>query len=368
MSIAELGHASTIAGTQQRQPGGKESFARFRIGQQVDVYIRQQLAANRYLVEFAGTQHVVEAAMSLTAGTTLAASVTAIGDKLELKIAAFAGSKPGATADRTVPLPRERQDETAELLDGIAQDCAVVLNDTDHSILASAMRAVAQPLDMAQAGLFLTKLQRPIEAAALQSLYAALAWMATPSSAADTAGDAIDLAGKNVAELAAAIEQQLHAGIDTATAASTGERDGEQLAHRLLNEQDDSSVGYAYGSLPILIADQLVELDVVLFRDRRAADDSTARKRLVMTLQTAHLGRVEIMAQSLGARLTIAIRTDTAAASAALAAHADEARALVADLGWNVEAIEYDVDPLRTRAPRTIVEHVLQAGSVDRLV
>jgi hypothetical protein len=43
-------------------------------------------------------------------------------------------------------------------------------------------------------------------------------------------------------------------------------------------------------------------------------------------------------------------------------------RELVTQLGWNVESIQFDVDPLRTRAAREIVGHVLKSGTLDRLV
>jgi hypothetical protein len=140
------------------------------------------------------------------------------------------------------------------------------------------------------------------------------------------------------------------------------------MARDLLNANDDGALAYAYGTLPVMVADQLVELDIVLFRDRQEAQASHAMRKLVMTLQTENLGRVEVMAQALGSRLTIAIKAQNAEASAALSAQADEVRELVVQLGWHVEAIDYGIDPLHTRAAREIVDHVLQSGSIDRWV
>jgi len=87
----------------------------------------------------------------------------------------------------------------------------------------------------------------------------------------------------------------------------------------------------------------------------------------VMTLKTATLGRVEVQANAVGDRLSIAINADSAASSEALAAHADEVRELIARLGWNVEKISYDFSAVRDNASRHIVDHVLNTGTLSRL-
>jgi hypothetical protein len=144
--------------------------------------------------------------------------------------------------------------------------------------------------------------------------------------------------------------------------------DDRELAARLLNEQDEGSMAYSYGTVPLLIADQLIELDVVLFRERGKQGTQTSVRRLVMTLRTQTLGRVEVMAQAVGARLTIALTAQSESASDSLAQHADEVRELIGRLGWQVESIRYDVDAERARAADHIVRHVLSAGTVDCMV
>jgi hypothetical protein len=121
--------------------------------------------------------------------------------------------------------------------------------------------------------------------------------------------------------------------------------------------------------LPLVIADQLFELDLVYFRDRHSsAESSTRSKRMVMTLNAPTLGRVEVLAQSIGDRLSITIKSDSEASRQILSAERERVRELLARLGWAIDGVAYEVDGIETRAASHVVDHVLGGDSLSRWV
>jgi hypothetical protein len=285
---------------------------------------------------------------------------------------------------------QEEQGDGGDVLAQLEARYAVSLSESAREVLAVAMESVADGATMAGAGLYLAKLGLPVEPAALQALYAAQVGddeSASTSAQLDATamlhnldahsdanlgplamlmGNTLDNATSGQA--AAAVAQQLPAGLQS-TGSGGKDRDSSdrrELARRLLNVQDEGSVAYRQGLLPVLIDGQLVELDLVYFNERREADRPAGLRRLVMTLKTQTLGRVEVLAQAVGDRLSISIKAETATSSDVLAAHADEVRDLIARLGWNVEAISYDLNARGGPAARHIVDHVLNAGTLSR--
>ena len=362
MSISDLTHTSSVipSAANRREQPSRRPFHRLSVGQMLDLKVLQKVGDGRFLVQFDGGKHLVETAMALRAGSTLRATVAGIGERLELKYVDAPAAPMEAALDAPSPVDDVEADEDSVLLDDLQQQYDVVLSYEDRRSIAAAMQGAAEPMQVANAGLFLGKLLQPIGDEALQAIYSALSWSqrttATPSTATDVS--ALLEQFPNPAAVSDFSESM-------ADSLAPGDR---KLAERLLNEQDDGSMAYSYGTVPLLIADQLVELDVVMFRERNKQDAQAAVRRLVMTLRTETLGRVEVLAQAVGQRLTIALTAESTSASDALAKHADEVRELVGRLGWQVEAIHYDVDTERARAADHIVRHVLSAGTVDCMV
>jgi hypothetical protein len=147
------------------------------------------------------------------------------------------------------------------------------------------------------------------------------------------------------------------------------ERKQRERAWELLNDQDGGSVEYRYGVLPVIVADQLFELDLVYFRERQSsAEHTAASKRMVMTLNAPALGRVEVVAHAIGERVAVTIKTQSDAAKEILRAEHERVREMLGRLGWGVDAVRYEVDDLDTRASGRIVEHVLNGDSLSRWV
>jgi len=217
---------------------------------------------------------------------------------------------------------------------------------------------------MLAAGLFLGKLDLSVDPANLHALYAIQQWTRTADA------QPIDEAfAPGPAAAPPAIAAQMLAVLqENSTPTSAQGRDERERARRLLNEPDDSSVSYRFGVLPVLIADQLVELDIVHFRERRRDDAPADSRRLVMTFSTANLGRVEVVARALDERLAISIATESTQSRELLAAGAKDVRSLVERLGWNVESVSYDVAANVGRAARHVIDHVLSGDTLSTLV
>jgi hypothetical protein len=326
-------------------------------GDKLELRVLQQLDEHRYLISLRGAQHVVSSMVPLTVGSTVRAVVTAVGEKLELR---YVGE------ERTAAV--EKEELEAQVDDAIveqAQRYAVNLQAPQLTTIEQAMREVAEPQAMLAGGLFLGKLGLEVEPANLHALYAAQKWHARAIDAT-TDRDASQMA--SIATPALLAEQMLAVLQEGASRPGAPDRDERGRARRLLNAPDDSSVSYRYGVLPVLIADQLVELDVVHFRERRRDDASAGNRRLVMTFSTSNLGRVEVVARALSERLAISIATDSPQARDLLAAGASDVRALAERLGWNVESVSYEIAADTNRAARHVIDHVLNGDTLSALV
>lgn len=358
---------------------------RANVGDQLQIHVGQRLGDGRYVASLGdGERHIVQSAMELTAGSTIRATVVSVGERLELKYT------PAGAAQPVAVIEIEPETTADAVLDELASRYAVELNPLDRLSIQSAMREVPNEEAIAEGGIFLSKLQLPVERNALQALYAAQQWGTTSATLPAAAAVVGDEGATNDLErlLLKALHpeqadsQESPGALDliAADAGSSGSPETadsesgslEDLARQLLNEQDDGALAYRYGTLPVIVANQLVELDLVHFRERGAGRgrDPALRdmQRLVMTFRTETLGRIEVVAHSLGDHLSIAISSESAQSNEALESHAADVRDLVARLGWRVDAVTYQLNPDPARASRRVMEHVLNAETLDRLL
>lgn len=380
MTVGGLNAANAAAPVARRSDQQRPSGPQLTIGERLDLRVLRNLGDRRYLVSYRDVQRIVQSTVSLTEGSKVRAVVSAVGEKLELKY---------VDAQNDAASAQEQSGDGSDALAQLEARYAVVLPEDSRQLLKAAMDSVADRATMAGSGLYLAKLALPVESDALQALYAAQVGDGETNSTIEAAAAASlnsfdphstaavshfatlmgDALGNAPSGHTAAVAQQLSAGLQS-TGTGTKDRDPNdrrELARRLLNVQDEGSLVYRQGVLPVLISGQLVELDLVYFNERREADRPVGLRRLVMTLKTETLGRIEVQAQAVGDRLAISINAETAAASEALSAHAGEVRELVRRLGWNVETVSYDFDARRDHASRHIVDHVLKAGTLSRL-
>ena len=368
-------------GAAARPRPGISTFENLSIGQNLKLQVLRQIDQHRYQVAFGGARHVVESRVPLKVGGHIEAQVESIGEKLELKYL-NAGPRFDAPEASTIAAPLAPQTETSAgeippWLAALAAQHRVPLDAAAGETIARAASAVKDPELMSRGGLFLQKLAQRVTPQDLEALYRVLnneegsAGLAAtrapiPLEPSADAGDAPEL-------LADALDAAVADGADTAMTevggdgnADAGADDSAQRALRLLNLQDESSVAWRYGTLPLLVAGQLIELDVVMFAEREKPKARGALKRLVMSLDTAHFGRVQVEARAVDSRIIVRIGAGTAEAVETLSAYGQDVRGAIERLGWSVDEIRYDIDARPQPVAHQVLNHVLSAGSVDR--
>jgi hypothetical protein len=230
--------------------------------------------------------------------------------------------------------------------------------------------------------LYLAKLGLPIEEQSLQALHAAQ----TSSGAASLAhaqwrsvSPLLEETASGNQESTQELAQVLGSALpETPTQTSFGggsadmSDDGsdpqkrDDLARALLNLQDGGSVGYGYGTLPVLVGGQLVELSLVVLQQRQQQNAPAAPvRRLVMNVPTESFGSVRIDARALENRLVVTFSGGSPRNTPELAACEDELQQLLKRLGWNVEGIDYRFGDAPDNGARDIIAHVLSSGTVD---
>ena len=393
MSVANVHPGPTTIPTHHGSAVGLRDTPRpWTVGQQVTVTVHRPLGGNYYLAQIAGRSgQVVASSVNLTAGTPLRAIVVAVGARLELKLLNPDNTPGFLVSDPDPETSDSPEEDTSQLpttdtagaatmgpqIDALSARYQVPLTRGNHARLAAAMSAVDQPRNMALGGLYLAKLGLPLTANTLGALYEAQ----DDSPGKRPSGEPLDL-GALIANLAPHAHSQLNALIGRmdstlngpfaagapATAAATHRQDAEagtpgtqnsaagggqkdntgtggsgDLARDLLNVPLGATVARHYGTFPVLVSGQLLELQFVAFQHRETAQEQNPVRRLFMTLHTPALGRLQIAAQAQGNRLSVTFTGESALATEALATHAPEVRELVGRLGWQVDSVVYGV-------------------------
>jgi hypothetical protein len=381
VTVSHVSASTHVVGSGSRRTADAHvqgSFEKFRVGQRLDMSVMQQLKEQQYLVSMAGGQHVVDSMVALEVGARVRAVVVAVGERLELK---YVASDQSPSEVHESASGAEEDASSPTLLAGLQSRYKITLSPEQQEFLERAVGRAADPTSMALSGLFLAKGGNPIAEQGLQAIYAVQRDDVAPSKAAGAAVEVSKLitataSGDNTASsdfaelLAGALHEApaamppLGVGNGNTSSEQSGADDGGELARWLLNIQDDGSVAYRYGTLPVMVAGQLVELDLVLFQQRPSQGAATQIRRLVMTLDTQSFGPLQVEARALDNRLAITFTGQSPQAAGDLASYSGEVRQLATRLGWNVEAVGYEYG--RTgRAARQIIDHVLAAGTVD---
>ncbi len=370
MNVGRLDSGHSLASTESR-PRRREH----RVGEQLRLSVLQRLDSTRYQVGFPDGWRVVNSTVALPVGGMIRATVTAVGEQLELQ---YQGS------DVVAASMAQHESNSEDALAEFEQRFKVSLSDSDKVILQESMSKSQDAQAMLRSGLFLGKLSLPMDDQNLGAVYQAQRWPDTVAVHGSIATHRLDR-GDEVEQLTNAVQSTLleppvspatlalHAPRNSIDSSADGDRDGDpereqrERAWQLLNDQDDGSVEYRYGVLPVIVADQLFELDLVYFRERQSSTEPAANsKRMVMTLNAPALGRVEVVAHALGERVSVTIKTQSDASKEILSAEHERVREVLERLGWGVDAVRYEVDGIDSRASAHIVEHVLNGDSLSR--
>lgn len=374
--ISHVHGALQLTRTARHASGGRrDSFDSLHAGDQLTLNVIRRVDSRTYMVSFNGEQHVMESSAQMTVGGQIRAVVTGVGDQLELRY--LETLSPAADEAKTA------RESAPSLLSSLETRYRLTLRANEHAQLEQAVEDAANPTAMALGGLFLAKLGVNLNEPALHAMHdaqlahaAALMPRSAPrdvSTVIEKTNDGDDDALQELAQvigeaLPEAPSQAMPSGSGDADSGNSDPQDSADLAKLFLNLQDDGNVGYRYGTLPVIVADQLVELDLVVLQQRQQESDATPARRLVMTLKTESFGQVRIDARALDNRLVVTFTGETAASAEELSARGHELRDLLKRLGWNVEGIGYELSATPGRAARHIIDHVLAAGTVDMVL
>lgn len=412
MSIQTIGSG---AGVTAGQVGGRFFLAgaaefadKLSVGQILKGRVLRQYEGSKYAVAFDGQERVVDSAVPLKTGELIYGRVIGLSDRVELQrvyqaegadsaeaplpnageTVAFGYARPGSALDET--LARYRVDLTA----------------ADRVQLEKTVRTAADGNAMAMAGAMLSKLGLRQAPELLWSLYSAMTRAPTPAGTDSDAALAVPVpiaaaGGVAVKELADALrtamddpkqgtEVERDAAEGTAEApAAPGEnpvpangvrdegdraRNGQQeeWAQRLLNAQTGGVVAHRSATLPLMVGDRLVEVDVALFEQRRDGEQKPAgrHRQLVFALATESLGAVEVRAQVIGDRVRVRVIGESSDKTDAIAAHAESLRQALGGTGWVLDEVSYETrDGGGANGPAcAVVAHVVSQDSLNRLV
>lgn len=380
MQIARTGQRSADA-------GDNGPFEPLRVGEQVLLKVMRAVDARTFIVSFGGEQHVVESSMQLPVGGRVRAVVTAVGERLELQYVETTAAPPAQREDERLATERDSAAMPAPtLLSALQTRYHVSLPAEEHAKLEHAVARATDPAAMALGGLFLAKLGVDVNPPALQAMHdvqvqhnvavAALITHLAPrdiSMLVDATSQGDDDGTQELTQVVAESLPQTPSeamSFDTSDAGSDQPdgRDAQDLAKLFLNLQDGGSVGYRYGTLPVIVSGQLVELDLVVLQQKPRDEATTPVRRLVMSLRTESFGQVRVDARALDNRLVVTVTSESPHSDEELSATRDELNTLLKRLGWNVEGIGYELDSQPPRAARQIIEHVLSAGTVDMVL
>ncbi len=357
----------------------EREFDVLAVGQTVRVTVLRRIDATHYEARVGEVRSRVESALTLHPGSSVEARVLALGSPLELRVLSTADSTGHPPTDWAADRDNGGSSPSA-LLAQLAAHFRVPLRATDQAMLNGLTAKAKDPLAMAQAGLYLLRQGVDPTPNAVQALYETLRQKSAsdPMSAATSppmTAPVPAVSGAMESPVTASLMAAFNGlatpaggeGAQSGFSGDEGQRQRQQqMAQWLLNVSDAGSVGYRYGTLPLLVSGRLVEIDLALFQEQPSVQVARPLHRMVMSVQTQRFGSVRVRLEALDERLQVTVSSETAAGTAALSESEPQLRALLADMGWHVETLAFHTEDAVRPAAQAIVQHVLLNGSVDR--
>lgn len=391
-ALARLGLQGARGAGSLSFPGDGDFASKLTLGQIIKGRVlRSYDGGQRHLVDFGGEQRVVDSSVPLRPDEVFQGRVVGLGEKVQLQ--KLAAETPAAAA-APAALPQRPAGAADGSLAALFARFGVELPPARVAEAQVVVNRLPQPATAASAALVLAKLGLPLDAQLIRLLHARL----SGQEAVDTSRGAVQLAtapaavqhaaavAPPVEALAAALAQLAAplplpvpaAGHDAALATSTSgdgggaRRDPREPGSRLLNVQTGGAVAHRLGRLPLLVDGRLLELELALFDEPGEGGDGGAapavprHRQVVIGLDTASLGRVEVRARIAGRHLALTMNTDASERTQALAGHAAALRESLSSLGFEVDAMAYETQAAGAPgAPlQAVVEHLITPGSV----
>jgi hypothetical protein len=416
MSISGIssGLTSTLQSSSARLflPGAAEFADKLTIGQILKGRVLRQYDGNRYLVDFGGDTRVVDSAIPLSTGELLHGRVVGLGDRVELQRMPNQdlgdGTRSALSEAATTSIAASG---SGDILANALARFQVNLSPADQTTLMRAVRSATDGSAMTIAGVLLSKLgltQSPDLLNAVYNMLVARRTSTTEQTAIDlqplmqgAAGSVIPPTAL-VAQLGEMLRQTLEESIPqrsegnetqastaaslpnlsisadpqsqgSATTTDSGAQNSEQLLGQwVLNAQTDGSVAHRTGTIPLLVGNRLMEVEVALFEQRRNADPKadTRHRQLIFRLNTETMGTVEISARLAGDHVRVQVVSEDDRAANSLSSETQVLRAALGEAGWKVDEVVYETRSLgdRNAAASAVIDHVINQDSLNRVI
>lgn len=392
---------------------GDDGFTRtLTIGQILKARILRHYEGGRYLAQIDGQQRVVDSALPLRVGETVQGRVTALDERVTLqRLMTDPGQQQPPRSTMQSPFSASGQ-----WLDELLARYEATLNPGERGVLLHQTARVSQPELMALGGVVLSKLGAAITAEFLSALYRVLntsqlrelvANLDTPYRLATASAISRSDSENTVQQLAGLIQSSRlenwrrsgEAGLEDGSIEASADHEGDQekgavttgngagegagrkwdapyrewlLGQRLLNTQSEGSVSHRLRHLPLWFGDHLVEISVALFSQQAAtcAEDGIRHRRLLLSLETANLGHLEITVNLAERHLRLYLTAAEAVATERLARHFGELKSELEKYGWQIDEIKYITAAKMEggTAVRAVVEHHIAQDSLCRLM
>jgi len=414
MTIAGIsgGLSPAIQGNSGRffLPGANEFADTLTVGQILKGRVLRQYDSNRYLVNFDGHERVVDSAIPLKTSEVLYGRVVGVGERVELQRVSVQASaeEEQAYLAKVVTGGELPASGSTGTLNQILAQFRVNLDAAEQATLAKVVGQSADANTAALAGVLLSKLGLAQSSVLLNAVYSVLLSKQSGSDARNLAESqalaqiltgvaalspqAIAQVGNllrqsleqslpNVEDNAARVESSAVRGdsalaVGNGSGADTADADlgshqsrQDSIGQLLLNVQTDGSVAHRMGTVPLLVGNRLLEVEVALFEQRRSPDPKTdvRHRHLVFRLQTDTLGQVEISAKLAGNHVRVYVAAEQDGAAQSLSNQAESLRATLIEHGWQVDEISYVTQPPGDRNPaaHAVMEHVVRQDSLN---
>ncbi len=383
------------------------------VGSIIKGKVMRHYEGSRYSVSFGGREKVVDSSIPLTTGELIRGRVVAIDDKVHMQRIFVPDIKQNHQQASINSHLHEFDQQGVKAILPLFEQYQVRLTTADFQIIRQLTGGASDSRLMALSALLLIKIGSHLEPEFVRAIYRFLKDDQTVTRLLNIKNiPALEVSTSTITQdaetssehhlwaiLSGFIQRQSHFhsiniqdvtfddgvtsdhGQEDTTgnddSSNTDDHDSHQqhmLGERLLNVQNDNSVAHRLINLPVWFDDRLVEVRLAFFSQKQGqqAEHQTATgqyKKIVFSLDTNHLGHIEVKVNLLDRRVRVEFASDRTEVSALMSQHAGEVRSSLTDLNWQIDEMSYNTVPdFEEGALHAVVEHYVSQDSFNRLM
>ncbi len=368
------------------------------IGQILKGKMLRSYEGGRYAVDFNGQEKIVDSSVPLKTGELIYGRVVGLGDKVELKRLAVPGEN--SQLSETQPRPQILSSKWESMLREAMQDFHVEFSAQEKTAIISMLKRVEQPQSLLMSAIALVKQNLPVSEQLLQLMsefkkerfsLLPVDQVAPRIEYVEVASDEFNSVGLTglINEFMRLVDEQKHitreffeknAMQSQSEETSVYSQEQERFDHnqnfamkwQLLNSQIDGAVQHRVVTLPIWLADRLVEVNIAIYEQNKKhqhSEDINFRK-IIFSLQLENLGQVdiEIILQNKNARLHIS--SDSRDSTEYLLEYAAGLNRDLNHHAWSLDEVAYSTKTSDEQGNvlNSIIQHYVAQDSLSQLM